>query len=275
MRRLCANLFIFLGVWSLALAQQTLAGTTQPSATNSYAQLLQKIAPNIVTVRIVAKFEVKAEGETQSEESKFTLQGAVVSSDGLIMLSGVLLSSESFKQLVGIQGDEVNFTITPQSFKVIFGQETEEYDASLVAVDSQLAVAFIKVRNLGDRKLTPVEFKETIPTIGSELVTISRLPRGYDYAPYFSTGRVISEVSKPRRALLLEGNITELGLPVYNLSGEAVGVMVSLSHGLDDEETDFGFRSNFGSNDRALFLIPTSALKPIIEQAVQRATEQK
>jgi len=272
MRRIAVNLLALLGTVSLTFAQQAPAGTTQ---TNSYAQLVQKVAPNIVTVRIVAKFEIKAEGETQTEESKFTLQGAVITSDGLIMLSGVLLSSESFKQLAGIQGDEVNFTVTPQSFKVIFGQETEENDATLVAIDSQLAIAFIKVRDLGERKLTPIEFKEVNPTIGSELVTISRLPRGYDYAPYFSTGRVISEVSKPRRAFLLEGNITELGLPVYTMGGEAIGVMVPLSHGLDDEETDFGFRSNFGSNDRALFLVPTSALKPLIEQAIQRASEQK
>ncbi len=270
MRKLCLNLIAVVSLCALVCAQQAPAETT-----NSYAQLMQKIAPNIVTVRIVAKFEIKAEGETQTQESKFTQQGAVITADGIVMLSGVLLSAESFKELVGFDEEDVSLSISPQSLKVIFGQETQEYDATLIALDSQLGVAFLKINDLGGRQVEPIEFKEVNLPIGSELVTVSRLPRGFDYAPYFSTGRVISEVSKPRRAFLLEGNISELGLPVYSRNGDAVGIMVTLSHGLDDEETDFGFRSNFGDTDRALFLIPTATLKPVIEQAIQRAKEQK
>lgn len=249
-----------------------LMGWTQatPETSNAYKQVLERVQQNIVTVRTVIKVDVKAEGESESNESKFTLQGVVLTDDGLVITSGVLLSSESFKQLLGLDDESVSFTITPQSFKVIFGAETQEYEAKLVATDSQLGIAFLKITNLEGRTMTPIAFTNEELSVGKEVISVSRLPKGYDYAPYFSTGRIISEVSKPRKAFLIEGNITELGLPVYNMKGEAVGVLIILQHGLKDEEVDFGFRSNFGDDSRAAFVLPTAALRPLIEQARQR-----
>jgi len=259
-------------LWLLTLCLPLLGWTqATPETGNAYKQVLEKVQPNIVTVRVVIKVEFKSEDETETEESKFTMQGAVLTSDGLVMASGVLLSSESFKQLIGAEDDEIKITITPQSFKVIFGSETKEYDAKLVATDSQLGLAFLKITNLEGRAITPIVFSNEELFVGKEVLTVSRLPKGFDYAPYFCTGRIISEISKPRKAYLMEGNISELGLPVYNIKGEAVGVLVILQHGLKDEEVDFGFRSNFGNDSRASFLLPASALRPLIEQAIQRA----
>lgn len=260
-------------LWLFAVCLPLIAWTqATPDTSAAYKQVLEKIQPNIVTVRVVIKVDIKAEEENESQESKFTLQGAVLNGDGLIMVSGVLLSSESFKELIGLEDDdEVNITITPQSFKVIFGSETKEYEAKLVATDSQLGIAFLKITDLEGRTITPITFANEELAVGRELLTVSRLPKGFDYAPYFATGRIISEVNKPRKAYLMEGNISEMGLPVYNMKGEAVGVMVRLRHGLKDEELDFGFRSNFGSDDSAAFLLPTAVLRPLIEQAQQRA----
>lgn len=259
-------------LWLLGACLPLIAWTqATPDPSAAYKQVLEKIQPNIVTVRVVIKIEVKSEEESETNESKFTLQGAVLNREGLVLVSGVLLSSDSFKQLIGLEDDEVNLTISPQSFKITFGSETQEYDAKLVATDSQLGIAFLKITNLEGRSITPIVFANEELSVGKELITVSRLPKGFDYAPYFATGRIISEVSKPRKAYLMEGNISELGLPVYNMKGEAVGVLVILRHGLKDEDVDFGFRSNFGQDDSASFLLPASALRPLIEQAMQRA----
>jgi S1-C subfamily serine protease len=260
-------------LWLLTLCLPLLGWTqATPEMGNAYKQVLEKVQSNIVTVRAVVKVEFKSEDETETEESKFTMQGAVLTSDGLVMASGVLLSSESFKQLIGAEDDEsVTFTITPQSFKVIFGSETKEYEAKLVATDSQLGIAFLKITNLEGRAVTPITFSYEELAVGKEVLSVSRLPKGYDYAPYFSTGRIISEVSKPRKAFLIEGNVRSLGLPVYSLKGEAVGVVVLLRHGIGEEEVDFGFRTSFGNDSRAAFVLPTATLRPLIEQAVQRA----
>jgi len=260
-------------LWLLTLCLPLLGWTqATPEMGNAYKQVLEKVQPNIVTVRVVIKFDVKSEDETESSESKFTLQGVVLTNDGLIMASGVLLSSESFKQLLGVEDDdEMTFTITPQSFKVIFGSETKEYDAKLVATDSQLGIGFLKITNLDGRALTPITFSDEELAVGKEVLAVSRLPKGFDYAPYFVSGRIIGEVSKPRKAFLIEGNVRSLGLPVYSLKGEAVGVVVLLRHGIGEEEVDFGFRTSFGDDSRAAFVLPTATLRPLIEQAVQRA----
>ena len=259
-------------LWLLTLCLPLLGWTqATPETGNAYKQVLEKVQPNIVTVRVVIKFDVKSEDETESSESKFTLQGVVLTSDGLIMASGVLLSSESFKQLLGVEDDEMTFTITPQSFKVIFGSETKEYDAKLVATDSQLGIGFLKITNLDGRALTPITFSDEELAVGKEVLAVSRLPKGFDYAPYFVSGRIIGEVSKPRKAFLIEANVRSLGLPVYSLKGEAVGVVVLLRHGIGEEEVDFGFRTSFGDDSRAAFVLPTATLRPLIEQAVQRA----
>jgi hypothetical protein len=71
----------------------------------------------------------------------------------------------------------------------------------------------------------------------------------------------------------MEGNISELGLPVYTLAGEAVGVTVLMRHGLkEDDESDFGFAMSFGGQGgTTMFVLPASTLKPLIEQAAKRA----
>ena len=260
-------------LWLFTLCLPMLAWTQATAETsNSYKQLLEKLQSNIVTVRVVIKVEFKSEDETESSESKFTLQGAVLTSDGLILVSGVLLSSESFKQLIGAgDDDEMTFSITPQSFKVIFGSETKEYEAKLVATDSQLGIGFLKIMDLEGRTLTPITFSDEELSVGKEVLTVSRLPKGFDYAPYFVSGRIIGEVSKPRKAFLIEGNVRTLGLPVYSTRGEAVGVLVLLQHGLREEEVDFGFRTSFGDDSRAAFVLPVATLRPLIEQAIQRA----
>jgi hypothetical protein len=70
-------------LWLFTLCLPMLAWTQAVSETsNSYKQLLEKLQSNIVTVRVVIKVEFKSEDETESDESKFTLQGAVLTSDG-------------------------------------------------------------------------------------------------------------------------------------------------------------------------------------------------
>ncbi|GBC92742.1 hypothetical protein HRbin15_01219 [bacterium HR15] len=246
-------------------------------APNSHKQLLEKVSPSIVTVRVVMKYEFKSGDESQSSEQKFSMQGAIVSADGLVLLSAMPLTAESLKQMMGIEAEQeerFDLKLIPQSFKVIFGQESKEYEATLVATDSQLGLAFLKIKDLEGRVLTPIQFKEAPLSIGQELYTVSRLPKGFDYAPYFSSGRVIGEVSKPRKAFLMEGNISELGLPVYTLSGEAVGVAVLMGHGLkQDDESDFGFSMSFGGQGgTTMFILPATTVKPLIEQAAKRTS---
>ncbi len=239
--------------------------------TNRSKTLVQKVAPSIVTVRAVVKFEVSAQGQSKANEAKFSQRGTIITPDGLVLVSGVLLTSEGFKQLLGIdEDDEVEVKITPQSFKIIIGQESQEYEATLVASDSQVGIAFLQIKDLGERTLPSVEFKEAPLEIGDEVYCITRMPKGYDFVPYFQRLEVVAEVAKPRRVVLLNHSTDELGLPVFMADGSAVGVIIYIRADKTDEEIDLGF-----DEDAIEAVLPVSALQPLIEQAKKRAEESK
>src|SRR5258708_3082501 len=63
--------------------------------------LIAKIAPSIVTVRVVIKIQVKAGGQSQSQESKLATEGVIVTPDGLIMMSNAPISSSVLRQMLG------------------------------------------------------------------------------------------------------------------------------------------------------------------------------
>jgi len=240
--------------------------------------LVEKAAPCIVSIKIVLKTEFKGMGVARDSESRMTLPGVVVSPDGLIMLSNAAFSSQRFQEMMGNEAPEgFSFKMTPISFKAVFAGEEKEHDAYLVATDTKLDLAFVKVEGLGDRKLACVDFgSEAVPEIGQVVVGVSRLPKGFDYAPYFETGRVSGLINKPRKAWIVDGHISELGLPVYTLAGEVVGVFTTINAGANEED-DFGgmaFMAMLGEGrDSPGFILPSQAARAVIELAAEQAVK--
>lgn len=248
-----------------------LAGAQTPS--NRFKSLVQQVVPSIVTVRAVVKIDVKSKEDSSSEEIKFSQRGAVISEDGIIMMSSALLTSESLKQLLNLDpedADKVDIKISPQSFKIIFERESQEYEAKLVATDSQLGLAFLKIENLQGRTLKPIVFKDSPLEIGSELFCVTRMPKGYDFTPYLVKLVVVAEVDKPRRAYLTDRSTDELGLPVFNAEGVAVGVVTTIRPTVvNPDEEDLGFDSGASES-----ILPIAVVQSVINQAIQRARSQ-
>lgn len=272
--------------WLLALVislATVCAAHAQNDLTNMQA-VVEKVAPSIATVKVVLKTTMKMGGESMEEESKLSLQGVVVTADGLIMVSNSPFSPKRMMEMLAgeVMPAGMDYKMTPTSIKVIFSNEDKEYDAFLAATDTKLDLAFLKVEGLGDRQLTPVDFgSATDVKLGQQVVAISRLTKSYDYAPYFALGQVCGEIAKPRRAWMLLGDISQLGLPVFTLNGELVGVLTTLAPEVKDEGGDtMGFAifmrllSGGGSSGTGgVFVIPGQQVKPLVEQASRRAVE--
>jgi hypothetical protein len=251
---------------------------------NQLQAVLAKVAPSVATVRAVIKTEDKGE-QGQDQESRVALTGVVVSEDGLVMMTNLLFSPKRFWQLMGYPASSLeayNVKVTPTAFKVTFGHEEKEYDAFLAATDANLDLAFVKVEGLGDRKLTPVDFSSsTPPTIGQKVVTVSRLEKGYDYAPYFQCSRVSGEVNKPRKAWMLDGTASGFGAPIFTLNGDVVGVLTTVVSGFKDESAAGGMGFSMmmrmlgggGGMPGGVFVLPGQTIKAVIDQAGKRAVE--
>lgn len=270
------------GVGAFLACFGLLVGAIGPACADEESQqlraLVEKAAPCVVSVKIVLKTEFKGMGVARDSESRMRLPGVVVSPDGLIMLSNAAFSTQRFQEMMGEEAPEgFSFKMTPTSFKAVFAGDEKEYDAFLAATDTKLDLAFVKVEGLGDRKLAYVDFNGgAVPEVGQKVVGVSRLPKGYDYAPYFETGRVCGQISKPRKAWLVDGHISELGLPVYTLTGEVVGVFTNIDAGVKDEDDlgAIGFMAMMGEGANTYgFILPAQTARAVIALAARQAVE--
>lgn len=233
--RLATVLFLLFACLAAPLAARADTEADQAS------KLIDQIAPSIVTVRIVVKITVKQEGQSRTRESRVVSEGVVVSPDGLIMMSSAPVSTDIVKQMLGGGDDDstFDFTIEPTDFKVVIGNEEKEYSAFLAATDVKTTLAFIKITDLGDRKLTALDLSTSAsPNIGDTVLAISRLSKGYDYAPIYSSTRVNGQMSKPLPSWVLGGDIMSIGLPVFSLTGIPVGVMTLAAATADTDDRD-------------------------------------
>jgi S1-C subfamily serine protease len=202
---------------------------------DSPARHLEAKAASVVAVKFVAK--------VMDREIPISETGTVVDEHGLVMLRN------------RVKNDRVKFTIS--NLRVIFPGDEKEHDAIVVATDSRLDLAFVRIRDLGDRKAVPVDLTESPdPEPGTELFAVSRLEQGFDYAPFFGATNVVGRITKPRALGILSG-FTPGAHVLFTTDGKAAGVVVPQSGVTDGDER----------GTRRSFLLPMKAALATIRQA--------
>ena len=273
---------IALAASALALAAITsVAARADDTSQQQIQTLLANQAASIVSIKVVIKTQVKMSGQAQDSESRADLVGTVVTPDGLIMVSNAPFDSKNLGEMLGMP-DNAGFDMkmTPTDFKVVIGNEEKQYSAYLAATDPNRGLAFIKVQDLGDRKLQPADFTSTTtPTEGERVYVVNRLGKGYDYAPYLQAGDVYGEIDKPQKAWIIGDNL-DVGLPVFSPAGEALGVMTTVRSGVTEPPSSSGMglgmimRMATGGGGAAMsntFLVPASVISGVITLAKQQA----
>src|SRR3990167_2824104 len=94
--------------------------------------LLDRVAPSIVTLRLVVKQQMSFQGQTQpAQETRQELQAFVVSESGLLCTADGPFDSKS--QDMGM----VAVKNSIEDVKVVIEREDKRYDAFLVATDTK------------------------------------------------------------------------------------------------------------------------------------------
>lgn len=241
--------------------------------------MVDKAVSSMVTVKAVLKASMKFGGQGRDSESRLEAQGLIVTPDGLVMFSNLPLNPEKFMGQEGgggggeEGGQRFGMKVTPTSFKVTFGREEKEYPAYLVATDSKLDLAFVKIEDLGGRKVSPISFDANTPVlIGQEALSIARLGKGYDYAPVFATVHIAGEIRKPRKAWVLDTAAAEPAMPIYTRSGKIIGVVAMVTASVQDDSDSGGFGSMFSRGGMGqTFVVPSSVVQGVLDQAKIRA----
>ena len=199
------------------------------------------------------------------------------------MISNVPYSTTKLMEMMGMPAEAADSApkITPTDFKVIFEREAKEYPAFLAASDTTLGLTFLKIEDLGGRTLTSVSFANApTPALGDPVLALARMSKGYDYAPYYESARISGTIAKPRAALMLDGSASDMGLPIFTLAGDPVGVLTSVAEGVSsgdsNEATSMKMMMRMfggGGSRPGVFVVPGSAVAPVIAQAQARAVE--
>ena len=221
---------------ALALLVSAPAAKAEDDA--AYQKLMTEKAPSIVSVKFVLNVKIMRDGAAvmPPQEQSSSATGVVVDSSGLVMLPGGAFGVGN----LGIpRRMRAQFSIqaVPSNIRVVFPGDTKEYQAVMGAKDSKLGLAFVLIRDLGEKKLTALNMGAVAtPKIGQTLYAVDRLDQGFDHAPMVMRAKVAGRVSKPRDMWIVQGAGNALGMPLYDAAGSVAGIMVS-QEGVGEESS--------------------------------------
>ena len=202
-----------------------------------YSKQMEAKAASVVLVKAVLKITSR----NDERESNYEAAGTIVDASGLVMIQGFSFGSWA--------------KVNPTNLRVLFDGEEKEFEAVLGATDSKLGLAFVRVKDLGGKKITAIDFAAPAEVaVGDELFGVLRTDSGFDYAPYYGTAKLVGQVKKPREMWLVTGFIP-IGVPLYAADGKTAGVVIRQS-GISEE----------GGGSRT-FLLPMKAFGVVVAQA--------
>lgn len=249
-----------------------------------YEELLARVAPAIVSVKVVLKTEFNMGDSMQEQESVLDALGAVVDPDGLILLWNSQLSATRLMDAVRQMGEGEDFKLkmTPTDFRVTIAGDATEHRAFLAASDSELDLAFLQLEAKPDRPLASIEFgRSPLTRVGDTVFGVSRLSPAFDRAAFIETGRIAGRISKPAKAFILDASPALLGLPVFDLEGRAVGVVATVLSRVSEPAAQGGDMMSYFALGRGrmengplgVFLLPGERVKELVAAARLRARE--
>jgi S1-C subfamily serine protease len=219
-----------------------------------FQKLLTEKAPAIVTI----KFVLKVESSWGQREDEQEASGVMIEPGGFVLTANTELGGATWLRRTGGRA-------VPTDIKVLIGDEAEGRDAQIIARDSELDLAWVRVNDPGDKQFACVDLNDAASIeIGDRLYFVTRMGKYFDRVPVVREGRVGGQTRKPRKLYVPSGGSGALGLPVFNAAGQVVGVSVSQMP--DPEEVgDAGY---MGYGGYGLILPAAEVVK-----ATQRAKE--
>lgn len=211
--------------------------TARAGESADFAKVLADKASVLVTIKFVLKVKMgpMMGGDHESENE---ITGVMIDSKGLILCSNTQLGgfAAMMKRMIGSMGGDIS--ATPSDLKVLIGDEAEEHDAELLARDTELDLAWVRIKEPGDKAFDHVDFAKGVkPRIGQRVVMVRRLDKFFGRTPAVLDGRIGGITNKPRELYIPAGAATMAnGLPVYTENGQVVGVTVMQTPEEDDVE---------------------------------------
>ena len=213
-------------------------------------QIIDQHADKIVTIRFVMKMQMGGRGGFGDQDFESEIPGLMIDPSGLVLCSNTQLAGFAgmMKRMMGsMPGFQINSE--PTDLEVVIGADKHEFEAELVARDTDLDLAWIRITNLKDQELHALAIEDhKLPKMGQRLYAVHRLGKHFNRAPAIRTGRVCGHTDTPRSLWVAEEVLASgIGLPVFNSSGKFAGVIVMQMPTRESSEGDFNPFALMGS----------------------------
>jgi len=265
-----STVFVLIG-WAVLAA----GATSRADESREFAKILKDRGPALVTVKFVLKVKMGGMmGGMGDQESDTEITGIMIDPKGLVLCSNTQLGGFTgmMKRFMGARGGEI--TATPTDLKVLIGDDAEGVDAELIARDSELDLAWVKVKEPAETPYPFVDFADGARAeIGDRVLAIREMDKYFGRSPVVAEGRIGGKTSKPRELYIPTAALaTAMGMPVFSAKGQVIGVMV-MQMPMDEESDEnpmamMGMMS--GMQDMmGGFILPASS----VTKATSRAME--
>ncbi|MBL8760378.1 MAG: hypothetical protein JNL50_03665 [Phycisphaerae bacterium] len=247
---------------SVALFLAAPAAFAQDSKPSTIAATAEAHAKAVVSIKMSLKYE----GSFGEHEQEREVTGVIIDASGLILCS----NSQSGGVPPSMQDRMSGVTVTPRDIKVTVENNEDALDAKLIARDSELDLAWIKVSELKGMTLTSIDLAAAAtPALADEMVGVGRLSKYFDHAPMLTFCRVSALAKKPRN-LIIPSDMNDLGIPVFTNSGKLVGVTIVQLPEVD-EDNDEDMRSQLRGLGASMVILPAADVAAATKHALETA----
>jgi S1-C subfamily serine protease len=228
-----------IGLLLLGAAVLSVPASVRADGRAEYEKWLAEKSPALVTIKFVLKVQMGGMmGGMGDQESDSEVTGVMIDPKGLVLCSNTQLGGFTgiMRRFMGPMGGSI--TAAPTDIKVLVGDDTEGLEAKLVARDTELDLAWIRIEEPGDAEFDYCDLsKAATPTIGQRLFAVRRMGKFFDRVTAVSEGRVGGVTTKPRDLYVPAGNLSVgLGLPIFTTDGTVVGVAIMQLPDAEDAE---------------------------------------
>jgi hypothetical protein len=215
------------------------------------AGFMKERSAALVTVKYVLHVNMGGTRGNQEKETENELTCTMIRADGLIVCSNNQLGG--FINMVARISGQFGKTMsaTPKNLEVIVDSHEQAFDAEIMAVDTELDIAWIQITDTRDTSFSFVDFTTgATADIGDSVITLRRTGNHFGRTLVVGRNHVGGITDKPRKLYILESAFTNgAGLPGFDGNGKVIGLIVTqFPEAADNTGASMGFMGSGMAN---------------------------